>query len=236
MIYIRKLLAVCLLTLVLAACAVPGAEPLDETAAALQAMQEELQALREENEQLAQNIEDIQQAEQNEQNEQNETPEPEVITDVQIVYVEPSPVPTPETGNTNETTQNGPIQVEVTVVEPPEPSPAPSPAPASLPGRWTTIGLAYGSEVVSVPAEESFELELFSGGTGLMRVQGIGSPFNFSGGDTGYQGRLELNFTEGFGHANISTAVMTYRITGTQMNLTHTLFGETQTTVLLKAQ
>ena len=140
-----------------------------------------------------------------------------------------------ENGNTA-SPANGPIIVEVHVVEQPEPTPTPTPEPASLPGRWVTVGMVRdGTQIHNVPPEHSMEIDLFANGTGMLRIDGTGSPFSWTGGDTGAGGRIIMTFSSFFGTDN-HTETMTYRIVGTQLNLAHNIFDEPLTTILMKAE
>jgi len=136
---------------------------------------------------------------------------------------------------------NDPIVVEIHVAEAPSPTPVPSPTPypspepVSLFGRWVTVGAMREGTAIDVPAEHSMEIYLSSNGTGNLNIQGVRETFIWTGGDTGDTGRIVMSFTGHFG-SDAQDETMTYRISGPQLNLTHTIFGETITTILRKAE
>jgi len=221
MLLLKKLLGITALSiLMLAGCGSPPEEVnyelelLREIQAELAELRAENNELRESNALLIQSIEDLQQPNEADDGVAEEAPVPE-----------PAPA------------VNEPIVVEIHVIEPsPEPSPIPSPTPepATLYGRWVTIGAIQNGILVAVPPEQSFEIELNSNGTGTMVIEGIGSVFTWTGGDTGEIGRLVITFTEHFGYGS-TTETMTYAITGTNMGLTHTMFDSLMTTTMRKA-
>jgi len=222
MLLLKKLLGVTMVLSVfmLVGCSSPPEEVnyelelLREIQAELAEIRAENNELRESNALLIQSLEDLQ-------------PPEEVADGASEEVTAPAPAPA----------VNEPIVVEIHVVEPsPEPSPTPSPTPepATLYGRWVTIGAVQNGIVVAVPPEQSFEIELNSNGTGTMVIEGIGSVFTWTGGDTGEIGRLVITFTEHFGYGS-TTETMTYAITGTNMGLTHTMFDSLMTTTMRKA-
>ena len=77
------------------------------------------------------------------------------------------------------------------------------------------------------------EFNFFLGGTGNLVIEGIGSAFTWTNGSTGAIGRIVLDFSDFFGASANET--MTYQIVGSQLNLTHTMFGDQMTTILVKA-
>jgi hypothetical protein len=218
----KKFLFVTALFIMLGGCGSPPEENnyelelLREIQAELAELRAENSELRESNALLVQSVEDLRQL--NEAAADDGTPE-------EVPAPEPAPV------------ANEPIVVEIHVIEPsPEPSPIPSPTPepATLYGRWVTIGAVQNGVAIAVPSEQSFEMEFNSNGTGTMVIEGIGSAFTWTGGDTGEIGRLVITFTEHFGYGS-TTETMTYAITGTNMGLTHNMFDSLMTTTMRKA-
>lgn len=161
----------------------------------------------------------------------------------------PTPDPTPAPNSTPDPTPappantaggQPPVVVEIHMPEQspspsPSPTPTPTPAPADIPGRWVTVGAFQDGESMHVPAEQSMEIDFFANGTGMMTIDGTGSAFTWTGGDTGPAGRIVMNFTGFFG-TDARSETMTYQIHGTQMNLTHTLFYEVISTILRKSE
>ena len=214
-------------------------ELLREIQAELAELRAENNELRENNAELMQNLEELRDTEMRDTGlaEMGSTPDQITV----IVETPPAPPPiihnppavtTPAVGDTN-------INIEIIIPEntpKPSPTPAPTPAPASLVGRWVTVGAVRSGIPIHVPPEESMEIDFFSNGNGMMNINGIGNMFTWTGGDTGAIGRIVITFGSGFGSSDQSET-MTYRISGTQMGLTHTMFGyEPTTTFLVKAE
>ena len=163
----------------------------------------------------------------------------EEIRENEAVESDPAPVPPaaenpPASEGTNTASDN--IVVEIHLPQPsPTPTPSPTPEPASLIGRWVTVGASRDGTSIPVPPEQSMEIEFFANGNGIMSIENTGNLFTWTGGDTGAIGRIVMNFTGSFGYGS-SSETMTYQITGTQMGLTHTMFDESITTLLVKAE
>lgn len=208
-----------------AAAAAPSAELeiLAEIQRELAELRAENYALRESNEALAQNLEELSEPQSNNTSDTTQA----------------NAQGTPNTSNT-QNTPNDPIVIEIQVPDPtpsptPSPTPTPTPAPASLFGRWVTVGALRGSDTINVPPEQSMEIEFSRSGTGRLDIEGHADPFSFTGGDTGYIGRIVMTFTGGFwGDSHSET--MTYVIQGRQLWLTHDMFDENITTILRKAE
>ena len=147
-------------------------------------------------------------------------------------------VPANAAQNTTQNTApaNEPIVVEIHVTAPPEPTPTPTPTPepVSLFGRWVTVSATRDGETIHVPAEEWLDISILTGGTGALRIEGETRMFNWTGGDTGASGRINLTFTGFFG--DIQREAMTYQISDSRLYLTHSMFDELTTTILEKPE
>lgn len=195
---------------------------LREIQSELSELRDENQELRRDNAQLMEHIEEL-----------NNAANTELVETTWYTTAEnptpPPPVPAPDEPATNDS-----ITIDVHIHETPEPTPSPTPPPASLIGRWTTVGFVEDDETVHAPPHQSLQLDFFQGGTGMMSIEGEGHSFTWTGGDTGYIGRIVMSFTGSFGH-DMHTETVSYRIESTTMYMTHDIFYETLTTVLRKA-
>ena len=196
--------------------------------ALLREIQAELAELREQNNELRENNDELQQSLEELQGSRDG--EPATLPESNLSE---SNLP-PEGTNTDQVSADQTIVVEIRTGETPEPSPSPTPEPTNLVGRWATVSATRNGESIEVPPDQSMDLVFFANGTGSMHIEGIGNMFTWTGGDTGAVGRIVLNFVDGFGHNPNET--VTYRITGTQLDLTHTIFDETITTILRKSE